>query len=40
MASEAFEINSRKKISLLRYNELMMSFIIRLTSVWKTRFSA
>ena len=62
MASEALEINSRKKIctiyilkclenlvndisfdikntSLLRYRELMMSFIIRFTSAWKANFS-
>src|SRR5699024_11956800 len=36
-ASEAFEISSRRKISLFRYNELMMSFIIRLTSAWNVR---
>ena len=39
-ASDAFEINSRKKISLFLYNELIMSFIIRLTSATKFCFSA
>ena len=39
-ASDAFDINSRKKISLFLYNELIINFIIRLTSATNCCFSA
>ncbi|MNT79724.1 hypothetical protein D3C72_2190920 [compost metagenome] len=38
-ASEAFEINSRRKISLLEYSEWIMRCSSCFTSVWKPRVS-
>jgi hypothetical protein len=39
MASEAFEISSRRNISLLLYNELIIKSSSCTTSAWKLNFS-